>query len=130
MPSRPAEEPTPQKRPPGVASLELVTRGLWNYRVAYAVHGRIAPFGAFGPVEPRHRGALDRQTRPPLPSWGALLHRLWVYPGTSEHSPQVDDLLLVDIVMSRGFERLSLRSQRHVYRPSCSPVTNGHPLEE
>jgi len=41
------------------------------------------------------------------------LSRLRGNSGAAEHPPQVDDLLLVDIVTSRSIERLGLRSQRH-----------------
>src|ERR1700683_4838701 len=51
-------------------------------------------------------------------------------PGTAEHPAEVDDLLLVDVVMSRGIERLGLRSQRHRVPAVVLLSDRVHALEE
>ena len=58
------------------------------------------------------------------------LRRLRGNPCAPEHPPQVDYLLLVDIVTSRGVERLGLRSQGHRVPVIVLPGDSGHALQE
>jgi hypothetical protein len=84
--------------------------------------------GAEGPT-PVVRDRLPRAPEAQVLKARSLC-RLRGNPGTPEHPPQVDDLLLVDIVMSRGIERLGLRSQRHRVPAIVLPGDSGHALEE
>jgi hypothetical protein len=50
--------------------------------------------------------------------------------GPYEHPPKIDDLLLVDVVMSRGIERLSLGSQCHSEAAVVLPCDGANAFEE